>query len=285
MNGDNDLFVYGLLLRGERNHAYLDGCVCVGPARARGQLLDLGQYPGLVRKRGAWANGEVYAIPADRLVATVRRLDRLEGYSGNADDSGNLFVRSRVQLEHLGGVRIASTYFWPHEHRGPTVTAGSWRAWQRPLPGEPLLDAVARIRADVDALPDEVVTGFDLHGHGEITWRGAELCVRNGVPRHPPKHPFGGPPDYGDVDVVSPHAADLAWLVCRLRDEVLPLLESVGKYEFFGGIGIAILGHHAMYGWSSSRATLSAALSAARHIGRSSATPWPLDASNREALS
>ena len=52
MHGDQDLFTYGLLLRGERNHAYLDGCVYVGPARARGGLLDQGSYPGLVRKRG-----------------------------------------------------------------------------------------------------------------------------------------------------------------------------------------------------------------------------------------
>ena len=283
MKGDQDFFAYGTLMRGQRNHAHLAGCVYVGPARARGQILDLGAYPGLVRWRGAWTTGEVYRIAADRLVDTLARMDRLEGYSGDRDSPENLFVRSRVQLENFGGVRIATTYFWAGEHRGPLITAGSWRGWRVPLPGDPLLDAVARIRADVDAVPDDVVTGFDPDGHGVITWQGAELCIRNGVPRRIPQHPFGGD-DYGDVDAITPHAADIAWLVCRLRDEVWPLVE-IDKYTFFGSLGLAVIGHHAMYGLSSPRATLSAVLSAARHIGRGSTTPWPLDCSNREALS
>ena len=95
--------------------------------------------------------------------------------------------------------------------------------------------------------------------------------------------PFGGD-DYGDTDVVSPHADALEWLVCRLRDEVWPHVD-IDKYTFFGGLGLAVIGHHGMYGWSSPRATLSAVLSAARHIGRGSATPSPLDAINREVPS
>ena len=267
MPSDHDLFVYGTLMRGLHNQPFLDGCTYLGPARARGRLVDLGPYPGLVRDRERWVSGEWYRIPVDLVEATLARLDALEGYTGRAQDPNNLYVRGRVELEHFGGVRHATTYFWAGEVRAdPVIASSSWRSRNVPVTGQPLVDALAQLRADVAGLPTDVVVDFDPYRRGEVTWRGAELCVRDGAPLNPPRHPFGRV-DYGDVDAVTPHARAAAWLTFRLRDEVQEHL-NLDKYAFFGAIGLAIKGHHAMYGWSSPRATLELVLSAVEHLGR-----------------
>ena len=267
MPSDHDLFVYGTLMRGFRNHALLEGCTYVAPARTRGRLLDLGSYPGLLQDSESWVNGEWYRIPNARLDATLARLDELEGYTGRPGAPANLYVRRRVELENFGGVRHASTYLWAGDVRAEQViTNGSWRSRNVPLTGQPLVDALAHLRADLAGLPTDVVVDFDPDRRGKVTWRGADLCIRDGVPVNPPRHPFGRI-HYGYVDAVTPHARAAAWLTFRLRDEVQQHLD-LDKYAFFGAIGMAIKGHHAMYGWSSARATLESVLSAVEHLGR-----------------
>lgn len=71
-----DVFVYGTLRRGERNHDYfLKRAEFLGVARVQGQLVDLGSYPGLLAREGEVV-GEVYRVDA----TTLARLDILEGH-------------------------------------------------------------------------------------------------------------------------------------------------------------------------------------------------------------
>jgi gamma-glutamylcyclotransferase (GGCT)/AIG2-like uncharacterized protein YtfP len=83
------LFVYGTLQRGSVNHPLLAGARRLGPARtAPGfALVDLGPYPGMVRRGPAAVAGELYrATPA-----VLDALDRFEGHPW-------LFRRVRVPL-------------------------------------------------------------------------------------------------------------------------------------------------------------------------------------------
>lgn len=58
------LFVYGLLLRGEREHALLDGARLLGEVRTLPEytLVDLDFYPVLLAFGTASVLGEVYAV-------------------------------------------------------------------------------------------------------------------------------------------------------------------------------------------------------------------------------
>ncbi len=71
------LFVYGSLRRGERAEALLAGGACLGAARTRGRLYDLGAYPGLVAsdEEADVVHGELWSVPE----ALLPRLDRYEG--------------------------------------------------------------------------------------------------------------------------------------------------------------------------------------------------------------
>src|SRR5687768_15321910 len=70
------LFTYGTLMRGYGLHHVLGPrAERLGTATARGRLLDLGRYPGVVEGRG-WVRGEVYRLRDPQVLAAV---DRAEG--------------------------------------------------------------------------------------------------------------------------------------------------------------------------------------------------------------
>ena len=70
------LFVYGTLRLGGSNdiRRYGSGSRLVGPARVRGRLYDLGDYPGLVLGGPAWVMGELHWVSP----AIEPALDELE---------------------------------------------------------------------------------------------------------------------------------------------------------------------------------------------------------------
>jgi gamma-glutamylaminecyclotransferase len=111
------LFVYGSLLRGERNHGRLEGARFLGPARtlARYALYDLGAYPGLTEGSSA-VEGELYEVDARQLAA----LDAFENHP-------RFYRRGPVVL--AGGGR-AETYLLTRAQVAgrPVVSLGSWRA-------------------------------------------------------------------------------------------------------------------------------------------------------------
>ncbi len=87
------LFVYGTLMRGGRNHRYLDGQRRVGEARTRAayRLYRLDGYPGMVEAPlgGRPVEGEVWEV--DR--PCLDRLDRMEG------TASGLYARVRIALQ------------------------------------------------------------------------------------------------------------------------------------------------------------------------------------------
>lgn len=111
------VFVYGSLLRGERNHGQMAGARFLGPARtlARYALYHLGNYPGMTEGSQA-IEGELYEVDARRLAA----LDAFEGHP-------NYFRRGPVVLE--GGGRAEGYLLTRAQVAGrPLVPSGSWRA-------------------------------------------------------------------------------------------------------------------------------------------------------------
>jgi len=120
MKGLHNIFVYGTLLSGERNHARLDGARLVGTARteARFTLVDLGHFPALWESGTTAVVGEVYAVTPQLLAA----LDRFECVP-------SLYERLRVPLE---GGRVVDAYVQRVTFRpAPTIPSGDWRAHRK----------------------------------------------------------------------------------------------------------------------------------------------------------
>lgn len=102
------LFTYGTLMRGYPLHAVLAGRVTLlASGTARGRLLDLGRYPGLVEGDGR-VSGEVYRLDDPELLPM---LDREEGYN---------FDRRRAIVTLAGGRRVRA---WLYRYRGPRERA------------------------------------------------------------------------------------------------------------------------------------------------------------------
>jgi gamma-glutamylcyclotransferase (GGCT)/AIG2-like uncharacterized protein YtfP len=103
MGGRFKLFVYGTLKRGGVRWPYLSGEVYLGERRTRPryELLDLGDYPGLVpaANGGRSIQGELYSVAGD-LVPT---LDAIEG-------APELFAMGPVELADEPGPVLAYLY-------------------------------------------------------------------------------------------------------------------------------------------------------------------------------
>jgi gamma-glutamylcyclotransferase (GGCT)/AIG2-like uncharacterized protein YtfP len=112
------LFVYGSLLRGEPAHARLararfEGEVATAPGF---ELVDLGEYPGLLPGGAGRVHGEVYAVPD----ALLPELDLYE-------DHPDLFVRTEIALAdgsraeaYLAAARLAAGR--------PRIASGAWKS-------------------------------------------------------------------------------------------------------------------------------------------------------------
>jgi gamma-glutamylcyclotransferase (GGCT)/AIG2-like uncharacterized protein YtfP len=117
------LFTYGTLMRGYGLHAVLaPGARVIGAATARGRLLDLGRYPGLIAGAGR-VRGEVYRLDDPELLPI---LDREEGYN---------FVRRRAIVTLADGRRLRAwvyRYCGPRE-RGALIRDGNYRRARPPV--------------------------------------------------------------------------------------------------------------------------------------------------------
>jgi gamma-glutamylcyclotransferase (GGCT)/AIG2-like uncharacterized protein YtfP len=124
------LFVYGTLRRGARPGAsqLLErGATCLGPARTRGRLYDVGRYPGLVPSDdpAAFVRGEVHVL-ADPAVA----LEHLDRYEGCAPDDARPHEYERVEREVVldsGAVVAAWVYLYARPIDGlREIRSGDW---------------------------------------------------------------------------------------------------------------------------------------------------------------
>jgi gamma-glutamylcyclotransferase (GGCT)/AIG2-like uncharacterized protein YtfP len=79
------------------------GATAAGTGTARGRLLDLGRYPGLIEGAGR-VHGEIYRLDDPELLPI---LDREEGYN---------FERRRAIVTLAGGRRA---WAWLYRYRGP----------------------------------------------------------------------------------------------------------------------------------------------------------------------
>lgn len=100
------LFVYGTLKRRPtgRHHALLRAARFVSGGSVRGDLYDLGSYPGLVRAPHTDRRvvGEVYELPSEGIDRMLHELDAYEG---------DEYIRARVYVTlPKAGRRAAWTY-------------------------------------------------------------------------------------------------------------------------------------------------------------------------------
>jgi len=118
MSDDTNLiFVYGTLLRGERNHSKLGGAHFLGEvATSSGlELRDLLKFPGMVKGGSGCVQGELYVVDGE----TLSVLDELEGHPDR-------FWRTTIRL--VDG-RAVQAYLLREEraHGQPLIASGEWR--------------------------------------------------------------------------------------------------------------------------------------------------------------
>lgn len=121
------IFVYGTLMH-DGLHADLlsrrRDVRLLGPARCRGRLFDLGEFPALVPGGTSWVAGELYRC--DEVEEILRNLDALEGEAG--------FDRRLLQVQW----KLGETEAWAYVHAAPPggailITGGSYKARLREL--------------------------------------------------------------------------------------------------------------------------------------------------------
>jgi gamma-glutamylcyclotransferase (GGCT)/AIG2-like uncharacterized protein YtfP len=122
------LFVYGTLRAGahEMHGVLAEAADLLGHARARGLLIDLGWYPGLVPTlEDRWVVGEVWRLRQPSV------LERLDAYEGDEYERRS----SMVQL-HDGTVVTAWTYVYRAPGPlGPVIDSGDWMLHRRSIDG------------------------------------------------------------------------------------------------------------------------------------------------------
>jgi gamma-glutamylcyclotransferase (GGCT)/AIG2-like uncharacterized protein YtfP len=100
----NYLFVYGTLLDSDNEFAaYLNNnCSFYAKGRFKGQLYDIGEYPGAVADSNSthYIYGSVVLI--HNPIPVLKQLDDYEGFGDNQEQP-NLFVRELMQIETAEG--------------------------------------------------------------------------------------------------------------------------------------------------------------------------------------
>ncbi len=111
--GQSLVFVYGTLMRGQRNHRYLDGAQFLGSVRTAGAytLVSLGSFPALREHGSSSIAGELYSVGS----ATLATLDHLEGHP-------HFYLRGSVQLDD--GRTVISYLLPPDQHTEAEQIAG-----------------------------------------------------------------------------------------------------------------------------------------------------------------
>ncbi|NUP09883.1 MAG: gamma-glutamylcyclotransferase [Polyangiaceae bacterium] len=110
------LFVYGTLLRGEANHAIVARARFIAEAHTAPmfELLDLGEYPGLVAGGARSIAGEVYEIDPEDIAV----VDEFEGHP-------DLFRREMIALSD--GSSAFSYVLARRPAKSVVIVGDSWR--------------------------------------------------------------------------------------------------------------------------------------------------------------
>jgi len=99
------VFVYGTLIRGQRNNRLLSESEFLGQAELSDYAMyDLLYFPGIKANPGSKVKGELYKVDE----STLEALDKLEG-------DGYLYVRQKVKVLLDGASVPAFTYVYNQE--------------------------------------------------------------------------------------------------------------------------------------------------------------------------
>ena len=123
-----NLFVYGTLMEGGRFHSTISE-FSIGEGRrasANGNLVDLGDFPGMITGGEGEVKGEVYQI--DQIFPALRTLDTIEGFYGY-DSTHSLFTRTIVQIKTEQGTEWAWAYSYNQQKDEmlKIIDSGDWR--------------------------------------------------------------------------------------------------------------------------------------------------------------
>jgi gamma-glutamylcyclotransferase (GGCT)/AIG2-like uncharacterized protein YtfP len=126
---NQQLFLYGSLRSGFRHPAYSyisDNFSLLGPARTRGELYDLGDYPAAIPSGGEdYIQGELYQLKPDKDFAWV--MEQIDDYEGLHVEAGEtpLYRREMASVEISGKNTEAWVYWYNQGISGfPRVVSG-----------------------------------------------------------------------------------------------------------------------------------------------------------------
>lgn len=123
------LFLYGTLLADGPDEVVgtLKSLRRLGPARIRGRLYDLGEYPGAVIDQSAntSVHGELVELPADK--AILDALDRYEEFDPSRPQE-SLFVRKKAKISLANGRKVEGWMYVYNRNPGnaPVIRGGNY---------------------------------------------------------------------------------------------------------------------------------------------------------------
>ena len=111
------VFVYGTLKQGHGNHGVMpSGAEYLGRGIAKGRMVSLGGFPGVLKDTEGEVHGEVWDVPE------MNRLDSLEG-------NGSFYTREEKPIAMEGDTSLlAWIYLLPETlySRHTTIENGEW---------------------------------------------------------------------------------------------------------------------------------------------------------------
>ena len=115
------IFVYGILKKAGGAGDMMSGSEFVSDAKVKGDLYNLGSYPGLRHGDGV-VTGEVYKIKDECL---LNQLDRWEGYHKDKPEY-SMYLREQVDLIEPKGVRAWVYVYNRDVHPNHKIKDGCW---------------------------------------------------------------------------------------------------------------------------------------------------------------
>ena len=114
-NGNHQLFVYGSLRSGFHHPAYAyisDNFTLVGPAKIKGRLYDLGEYPAAISVSDeSFIVGELYELKENLdFYWVIEQIDDYEGLNVEQDEIA-LFKREEVEV-YLANRTTKAWVYW-----------------------------------------------------------------------------------------------------------------------------------------------------------------------------
>ncbi|WP_158212329.1 gamma-glutamylcyclotransferase family protein [Natranaerobius trueperi] len=105
------VFVYGTLKKGYGNYRLIkDFTTHELPATTKGELYDLGAFPGLIEGSDT-IKGQLMYIDSDHYQSALSVLDTMEGYDEN-NINNSLYIRKLVTVHADNQTIEAYAYFW-----------------------------------------------------------------------------------------------------------------------------------------------------------------------------